>query len=110
MELEPKLYSKFLCCSTKWDGNFENLKNAKTPIYMVIGQDDSYYGSQPLKDAYEKLYDLYLADGLTESEITELVTLDIKEKKYFTDRGYKDQHMGGQSFAKDEEIMGWLFK
>ncbi|MBP3201680.1 MAG: hypothetical protein J6M39_08550 [Lachnospiraceae bacterium] len=110
MELEPKLYSKFLCCSTKWDGNFENLKNAKTPIYMVIGQDDSYYGSQPLKDAYEKLYDLYLADGLPESEITELVILDIKEKKYFTDRGYKDQHMGGQSFAKDEEIMGWLFK
>ena len=61
------------------------LVNARTPVYMVTGENDSYYGSKPLKDAYEKLHELYLAEGLTESEIAELVILDIKEQKYFTD-------------------------
>ena len=34
---------------------------------------------------------------------------DIKEEQYFNSRGFTDQHMGGQAFAKDESIMGWLF-
>ena len=67
------------------------------------------YGSKPLKDAYEKLYDLYLAEGLIESEIGRLLILDIKEEQYFTARGFTDQHIGGQAFAKDKSIMGWLF-
>ena len=69
-----------------------------------------YYGSKPLRDAYEKLHDLYLAEGLTESEISELLILDIKEEQYFTARGFTNQHLGGQAFAKDESIMGWLFR
>ena len=36
--------------------------------------------------------------------------LDIKEEQYFTARGFTDQHLGGQAFAKDESIMGWLFE
>lgn len=109
MKRKPELYTAFLCSATQWDGDMAALVNARTPVYMVTGENDSYYGSKPLKDAYEKLHDLYLAEGLTESEIAELVILDIKEQKYFTDRGYTDQHMGGQAFAKDESIMGWLF-
>ena len=62
-----------------------------------------------MKDAYEELHDLYLAKGLTERETGELLILDIKEEQYFTSRGFTDQHMGGQAFAKDESIMGWLF-
>lgn len=109
MGKKPELYTAFLCCATQWGGDMAALVNARTPVYMVTGENDSYYGSKPIKDAYEKLHDLYLAEGLTESEIAELVILDIKEQKYFTDRGYTDQHMGGQAFAKDESIMGWLF-
>ena len=55
------------------------------------------------------LYDLYLKENLTESEIAQLVKLDVKDQAYFTDRGFTDQHMGGQAFAKDESVMGWLF-
>ena len=86
-----------------------SLAEARTPVYMVTGENDSYYGSKPLKDAYEKLYDLYLTEGLTEREIDSLLILDIKEEQYFTARGFTDQHMGGQAFAKDKSIMGWLF-
>lgn len=104
MEKRPELYTAFLCCATQWDGDMAALVNARMPVYMVTGENDSYYGSKPLKDAYEKLHDLYLAEGLTENEIAELVILDIKEQKYFTDRGYKDQHMGGQAH---EESFGF---
>ena len=109
MAKRPELYTAFLCCATQWDGNMTSLAEARTPVYMVTGENDSYYGSKPLKDAYEKLYDLYLTEGLTEREIDSLLILDIKEEQYFTARGFTDQHMGGQAFAKDKSIMGWLF-
>lgn len=109
MAKKPELYTAFLCCATQWDGDMSALVEARIPVYMVTGESDSYYGSKPLKDAYQKLYDLYLKENLTESEIAQLVTLDVKDQAYFTDRGFTDQHMGGQAFAKDESVMGWLF-
>ena len=109
MEKRPELYTAFLCCATQWDGDMTALAEARTPVYMVTGENDSYYGSEPLKDAYMKLHDLYMAEGLGEDEIDDLLILDVKDQKYFTDRGFTDQHMGGQAFAKDESIMGWLF-
>ena len=109
MAEKPELYTAFLCCATQWDSDMVDLVKARTPVYLVTGESDSYYGSKPLRDAYEKLHDLYLAEGLTEREIDSLLILDIKEEQYFTSRGFTDQHMGGQAFAKDESIMGWLF-
>ncbi len=109
MAKRPELYTAFLCCAAQWDGAMEPLVHAGIPVYMVTGENDSYYGSEPLQEAYQKLRDLYLSEGLTESEIDRLLILDIKEQQYFTERGFSDQHMGGQAFAKDENIMGWLF-
>ena len=105
MAKKPELYTAFLCCATKWDGDMVALVKARTPVYLVTGESDSYYGSKPLRDAYEKLHDLYLAEGLTEREIDSLLILDIKEEQYFTARGFTDQHLGGQAFAKDESII-----
>ncbi|MBE5919996.1 MAG: alpha/beta hydrolase, partial [Pseudobutyrivibrio ruminis] len=109
MEKRPDLFTAFLCCATQWDGEMNNLVRVKTPVYMVVGESDSYYGSKPLKDAYAKLYDLYKVEGYSEKEIEKFLVLDIKTQKYFTDRGFTDQHAGGQTFAKDKDIMGWLF-
>ena len=109
MEKRPELYTAFLCCATQWDGDMTAVAEARTLVYMVTGENDSYYGSESLKDAYMKLHDQYMAEGLTESDIGELLILEIKEEQYFISRGFTDQHMGGQVFAKDESIMGWLF-
>ena len=76
---------------------------------MAIGEDDSYYGSSSLKRAYQTLREIYAGDGLTEDEINRILVLDVKEDRYFKDRGYNDQHAGGLAFAHDEEIMSWLF-
>lgn len=84
------------------------LAAAKTPVYLAVGEDDSYYGSGPLKSTYAQLRELYEQQGLAQDEIDRLVVLDVKPGSYFTERGFRDQHAGGQAFAHDEEIMGWL--
>lgn len=105
----PELFSAYLMTSSKWDGDLDVLANAHAPVYMAIGEDDSYYGSGYLKQAYSDLYSLYKAQGLSADEISELLVLDVKEQDYFSERGFQDQHGGGMAFAEDESIMSWLF-
>lgn len=54
-------------------------------------------------------HELYTEAGLSEEEIDRLVVLDIKDAAYFTEGGAPNQHGGGNLFAQDPEIMGWLF-
>ena len=39
----------------------------------------------------------------------ETLVLDVKNQEYFDNKGYSDQHAGGNSFATDENIMNWIF-
>lgn len=57
------------------------MTEAKTPVYFVIGESDEYYGSEPFKEAYQILYELYAEQGLAKSEIDNLLVLDIKREK-----------------------------
>ena len=109
MGKRPELYTAYLVTSSQWDGDLEVLADAKIPVYFAIGEDDSYYGSDSMKKAYQALCSLYEDMGLLEGEIERLAILDVKEQTYFTEAGYTDQHMGGMVFAHDERIMGWLF-
>ncbi|MDD6085823.1 MAG: hypothetical protein PUB76_07615 [Oscillospiraceae bacterium] len=76
---------------------------------MAIAENDTYYGSKYLKDAYNKLYELYKKQGLSDEEINKILVLDVKPDEYFTERGYRDQHAGGNAFSADKNVMGWLF-
>ena len=87
----------------------EPVVESRVPVYLVIGEDDEYYGSEPSQEAYENLHTLYQKEGLSEEEIQELLVLDIKDAEYFESQGVTVQHGGGNLFAQDEEIMGWLF-
>ena len=106
---QPDLYTAALMCSSQWDGAYEPVVEAKTPIYFVIGESDEYYGSEPFKEAYQKIYELYKEQGLSESDIDKLVVLDVKGTDYFEGTPVTYQHGGGYLFCRDEEIMGWLF-
>lgn len=106
----PDLYTAWVIGASKWDGDYDAVVSARLPVYLAVGEDDSYYGSGPLKEAYRQLHDRYIAAGLTEDEIENLLVLDVKDAAYFTDQGFDDQHAGGGAlFSKDPEIMGWLF-
>lgn len=101
----PELYTAYLMNASQWDGDLQILADAKTPVYMAIGENDSYYGADSLKNAYTQLTALYRAQGLSEAEIDKLAVLDVKPQSYFTARGYGDQHAGGQAFAHDGTMM-----
>ena len=109
MEKRPELYTAYLAVSTRWDGELGPLVEAETPVYLVVGEDDSYYGSEPLKETYARLYSLYEEKGLTAEEIEQILVLDVRDQTYFSEQGYSDQHAGGLAFAFDTQVMGWLF-
>lgn len=110
MSKRADLLTAYLHASTKWDGDYESVVKNRTPVYIAIGKDDEYYGSKPSQDTYDKLYHLYKEDGLSDDEIDKLLVLDIKDENYFTSHGVNNQHGGGAAlFAKDDNIMGWLF-
>ena len=110
LEKAPELFTAYLHCSSRWDGDYAPVVEKRLPVYLAIGEDDEYYGSEPTREAYEALQDRYLAQGLSEAEIDRLLVLDIKDGSYFTERGISNQHGGGAQFAFAEEIMGWLFE
>ena len=80
MEIAPELYTAFLHCSSQWDGDLDPLAKAGTPIYMVTGESDSYYGSSSVRETYDKLVQLYRDKGLTDDQIEKLVVLDLKDQ------------------------------
>lgn len=104
------LFTAYLHASTKWDGDYKAVVDNRTPVYIAIGKDDEYYGFQPSQETYDELYRLYKEEGLSDDEIDELLVLDIKDENYFTSQGVDNQHGGGAMlFARDEQIMSWLF-
>ena len=60
-------------------------------------------------ETYEKLESLYKEMGFSEEQIDRLVVLDLKDQAWFDERGIRDQHGGGGSFAHEADIMSWLF-
>lgn len=107
--MRPDLFTAYLQCSSQWDGAYEPVAEARVPVYFAIGENDEYYGSEPSREAYDRLHALYIQAGLTEEEIGRLLVLDIKDADYFEAGGAPNQHGGGNLFARDPEIMGWLF-
>jgi predicted peptidase len=110
LEKRPELFTSALHVSSKWDGKYNKLIEAKTPLYMVIGENDSYYGSAKTKNAYNDMYKLYKQSGLSDEEIDKILVIDIKPHEYFTSKGYSDEHAGCNLFAYEEDIMNWVFK
>ena len=71
-------------------------------MYLVIGEKDEYYGSEPSRRAYNAIHKLYEEQGLSSSDIDKLLVLDIKPTSYFTSKGITNQHgYGGSLFVRD---------
>ena len=105
----PELFTSALFISSQWDGDLNVLANAQTPLYIVIGENDSYYGSTRAINAYNSLHDIYENQGLSEEQINEILVLDVKEHEYFSSQGVSDEHAGLGLFAYDEDVMSWVF-
>lgn len=105
----PELFTAALFISSQWDGDLKVLANAQTPLYIVIGENDSYYGSTRAINAYNRLHEIYEEQGLSNEQIDEILVLDVKEHEYFSSQGVSDEHAGLGLFAYDEDVMSWVF-
>ena len=83
----PDLFTAYLHCSSQWDGDYQPVADSRTPVYLVVGESDEYYGAQPTREAYEQLRQLYEQQGLSQEEISQLLVLDIKDADYFRSGG-----------------------
>ena len=66
--LRPDLYTAYLAVSTQWDGDLAAVAQAEVPVYLAVGEADSYYGSEPLRTAYAQLQALYEEKGLSQEQ------------------------------------------
>ena len=111
MGIEPGIFTRYLHCSSQWDGDLGVLTKSQTPVYLVVGERDEYYGSSPTISTYHQIRSLYEEKGLDEDAISKLVTLDVKGNEYFSSKAVTNQHGGGgYLFCRDEQIMTWLFQ
>jgi len=109
MALRPELYAAYLMMASQWGGALESLAKARTPVYMIIGEEDSYYGSESLKNAYARLHTLYETKGLSDAEIDDILVLNVKDADWFKERGISDQHGGGMAFPEEPGMLKWFF-
>lgn len=104
--IEPGLFTRYLHCSASFDRNINVLCNWQTSVYLLIGENDEYYGSQTLINSYNQITSLYREKGIDEDTISKLIILDVKDATYFTSNGITNQHArGGYLFCHDENIM-----
>ena len=120
LELRPEMYTAALFVSSQWDGDPAPLVKTKTPVYLFTAEHDSYYGSEPVSRAYQRIHDLYVESGLPEEEIAELLVMDIRSdaeldalrEEHAAQIGTAyavDYHGAGMLAAFDAEVMNWVF-
>ena len=120
MELKPELYAAALFVSSQWDGDPASLVKAKIPLYLFTAEHDSYYGSDPVREAYQRIHDLYVQTGMTEEDTGNLLVMDIRsdaemdqlrdENRGKTGTVYaEDYHGAGMLVAFDKGVMQWIF-
>lgn len=47
MGLRPDLFTAYLQGASQWDGAYEPVAESHTPVYLVVGEGDEYYGRSP---------------------------------------------------------------
>ena len=47
----PELYAAALLGATRWDGDYQPVVDARTPVYLAVGEGEKYCGPKPLTEA-----------------------------------------------------------
>ena len=106
----PDLYTAYLHGASQWDGTYAPVAENGVAVYIFMAENDEYYGSAKARDAYNGLYEAYLDTGLTESQIEDVLCLEIPDNEYFNSRGIYNYHGGGNILFQDESILNWIIE
>ncbi len=110
IDKRPDLIKRYLHIASQWDGNYDNVVNNQIPVYLFVGKDDEYYGSETVINTYNELHSLYTTKGLSNDMINKLLILDVRDKDYFIKHDFTNIHAGATWVAHDDDIMNWLLK
>lgn len=110
VSMRPDLYAAYLHGASQWDGTFESVAVNGVAVYIFMAENDEYYGSGKARDAYNGLYEAYLDAGLTESQIEDVLCLEIPDNEYFNSRGIYNYHGGGNILFQDRSILNWMIE
>lgn len=108
VSMRPDLYAAYLHGSSQWDGTFSTVAENGVAVYIFMAENDEYYGSEKARNAYNSLYEAYLDAGLTQSQIDDILRLEIPNNEYFNSRGIYNYHGGGNVLFQDESILNWI--
>ena len=108
VSMRPDLYAAYLHGASQWDGTFEPIAENGVAVYIFMAENDEYYGSGKARDAYNGLHEAYLDTGLTESQIEDVLCLEIPDNEYFNSRGIYNYHGGGNVLFEDQFILQWI--
>lgn len=110
VSMRPDLYAAYLHGASQWDGTFEPIAENGIAVYIFMAENDEYYGSGKARDAYNGLHEAYLDTGLTESQIEDVLCLEIPDDEYFNSRGIYNYHGGGNILFQDKSILNWIIE
>lgn len=108
VSLRPDLYAAYIHGGSQWDGTYDPIAENRIAVYIFMAQNDEYYGSQAARDAYQNLHAAYEKTGLSDSEIDQLLQLQIPDNAYFNRRGIYNYHGGGSVVFDDKSILNWV--
>lgn len=110
VSMRPDLYAAYLHGASQWDGTFAPVAENRVAVYIFMAENDEYYGSQRARDTYDGLYEAYRETGLSDSEIGQLLQVEIPGNSYFNALGIYNYHGGGNVLFDDETILNWIIQ
>lgn len=108
--LRPDLYAAYIHGASQWDGEYAPLAKEGVAVYIFMGENDEYYGSQKARAAYENLKATYEEAGYSETGIDTLLHLEIPDNAYFNAIGIYNYHGGGSVLFDREDIQNWILE
>ena len=108
MGMRADLFAAYLHGSSQWDGSFDTAAENGTAVYILMAENDDYYGRDRAAAAYEGLQDSYEAQGMKETEIDSLLRLDLRPDEYFNVYGLYSYHAAGMAALNDPQIIQWI--
>ena len=109
VSMRPDLYAAYLHGASQWDGRYAPIAENGVAVYIFMAENDEYYGSQKARTAYDGLYSAYKAQGWTDEQISSVLSVEIPDNEYFSERGiYGNYHGGGNVLFDDSIILEWI--
>ena len=108
VSMRPDLYAAYLHGASQWDGGYTPIAENGVAVYIYMAEGDEYYGSAKARSAYDALHAAYKNIGWSETEIHDVLRLEIPENAFFKEKGIYNYHGGANVLFDNPEILQWI--